>query len=155
MINEKAEQIICQAKGLITQEGKLTDKAITILDDMEMYLVKTKKVVAADVLGDDFLKNIQEYRMYFPSLLEHGPGRQSVAELKKKFVWFFKTYPEYDWPLVLEAAKFYCYRKSLTNNEYMTNSSHFIKKEDSSKDFTSQLAALCQTIIDDPSVLMM
>jgi len=122
---------------------------------MEMYLVKTKKIVAVDVLGDEFLKNIHEYRMYFPSLLDHGPGRQSVAELKKKFIWFFKTYPDFDWPLVLEAAKFYCHRKGLANNEYMTNSSHFIKKEDTNKDFRSLLADMCQTIKDDPSVLQM
>ena len=157
LINEQAEYAICQAKGFIDQYGKLTDKAISMLDEFEMYQVKTKKKVTTTVLGDNFLERIAEYRTYFPEgKLPHGePARQSMQELKDKFVWFFKTYPELSWDVVLEAAKYYVFCKSRENMMYMSTSSYFIKKRDPyTKETTSKLADYCQMILDNPEILI-
>ena len=81
-------------------------------------------------------------------------ARQTPNELKDKFVWFFKTYPEYDWGMVLDATDYYVYTKSLKNFEYTMTSSYFIKKTDPrTKETSSKLADHCQMILDEPSLL--
>ena len=148
LINPEVERNIAETKGLINDKGVLTHKALVILDEFETLLVKTKKKVTTDVLGQDFIDKINEYREYFPKKLPTGPGRQSVRELKQKFVWFFKNYPEYDWEDVLEAANYYKYERGKVNNEYMANSSNFIKKDTMSKESISKLADYCQLVKD-------
>ena len=56
IINSEAEANICRAKGYINEQGQLTEKALVILDGFETFLVKTKKKVATEVLGDGFLE---------------------------------------------------------------------------------------------------
>lgn len=131
-------------------------KALTILDEFETCLVKTKKKVATSVLGDNFLENIHKYRNIFPTgPLPHGElARQSVQELKDKFVWFFKTYPEFSWEQVLSAAHFYVWRKSNEQYAYMSTSSYFIQKMDiKTKVNKSLLADMCQAMVDDPDMI--
>ena len=109
IINQDSEALICKAKGLLDENNNLTPKGLEILDEFETHLVKTKKKVAREVLGEDFMEKVNEYREAWPKKrLPSGElARQSVQELKDKFVWFFKTYPEYDWNLVLDAADYY------------------------------------------------
>lgn len=156
IINAEAERLIAQARGLVSEEGVLSQEALVILNEFETYLVKTKKKVSTDVLGDNFLDNIKAYREIFPKgFLPHGEiARQSVEELKNKFIWFFKTYPDYDWPLVLEAANYYNYLKSLEGYKFMATSSYFIQKSDNkTKLVKSTLADYCQLLLDDPDVI--
>lgn len=148
---------MCEAKGLIDKDGHLTEKALEILNEKDTYLVKTKKKVSVAVLGEDYLDKVREYREYFPEgKLPHGAvARQNVQQLKERFVWFFKTYPEFDWDLVLEAAKYYRFCKERENFMYMQTSSYFIKKTDPrTRDTTSGLADYCQMILDRPSILI-
>jgi hypothetical protein len=91
---------------------------------------------------------VARYREYFPKKLSTGPGRQSPRELKQKFVWFFKNHPEFTWEDVLEAANYYACECAQRNNEYMANSSNFIKKDTMSKESVSKLADYCQIISD-------
>jgi len=148
LINQSAEKNICELKGLITDKGVLTYKGLTILQEFETFLVKTKKIVTTAVLGEDCEEMINKYKEYFPKRLATGPGRQSVRELKQKFVWFFKNHPEYTWDDVLEAANYYRYECAQRNNEFMANSSNFIKKDTMSKESVSKLADYCQLVID-------
>lgn len=156
IINEDAERIIAMSKGLLTEEGNLTVLGTTILTEFETYLVKTKRQVASDVLGADLVDKIQEYRELFPKgKLPSGQlARQSVEELKQKFVWFFKTYPEYDWNLVLDATEYYNAVFKKKGYQFMVTSSYFIKKTNTiSKEVTSKLADYCQEILDNPRIL--
>lgn len=140
----------------MTADGMLTDKALVVLDEFEMYLVKTKKKVASEVLGEGFLEKVKEYREIFPAIrLPNGElARQTVQELKDKFIWFFKTYPNYSWDLVLEAADYYVYLKRNEEYKYMATSSYFIQKTDNqTKSVKSVLASYCQSILDDPNIL--
>ncbi len=156
IINGDAERMIAHSRGFINDDGVLTNAAVQVLDEFETFLVKTKKKVTTDVLGEGFLDRIKEYREIFPSgFLPHGEiARQSVEELKLKFIWFFKTYPEFDWPLVLEATNYYKYIKSKEGFKYMATSSYFIQKTDNkTKMLKSSLADYCQLLKDDPDII--
>jgi hypothetical protein len=142
--------------GYIDLEGNLSPAAILILNEFETFLIKTKKKVTKEVLGEDFMDKVRIYREMFPAKrLPSGElARQTPNELKDKFVWFFKTYPEYDWGMVLDATDYYVYTKSLKNFEYTMTSSYFIKKTDPrTKETSSKLADHCQMILDEPSLL--
>lgn len=157
IINCKEEHAACIAKKLLTQEGTITDRGLLVLDEFETFLVKTKKKVTVSVLGDDFLENIKEYRELFPAqrLPTGSLARQGVKELKDKFVWFFKNHPEFNWDIVIDAARYYVLLKYKENYAYMSNSSYFIQKTDMhTKSSKSELADYCQLLIDNPNVLM-
>lgn len=156
IINEDAEYLVCQAKGLIDKDGRITSKGTTILQEYNTFITKTKKKVASEILGTDMNDRILEYRNIWPSKrLPSGElARQSTQELKDKFVWFFKTYPEFDWDLVLDATDYYneVFRKK--NYMYMATSSYFIKKTNpQTKEVSSKLADYCQEILDNPRIL--
>jgi hypothetical protein len=146
----------CIAKGLIDSKSELTAQGTKILNEFETYLVKRKKKITEAVLGPDFLEKVKEYREAWPSKrLPSGElARQSVNELKDKMVWFFKTYPEYDWDLVLDATDYYNILFEKQQYKYMVTSSYFIKKTDPiSKETRSKLADFCQEILDNPDIL--
>lgn len=156
IINTDAEALICRQKGYIDENNNLSLLALRILEEYETYLVKTKKKIATEVLGEDFNEKIKEYREIWPSKrLPSGElARQSTQELKDKFVWFFKTYPEYDWDLVLDATDYYNEVFSKKNYMYMATSSYFIKKTNTTtKEVSSKLADYCQEILDNPKLL--
>ena len=156
LINVDAERMLAEHKGLIDKDGKLTNKAVVILDEFETCLVKTKKKVAIEVLGNNFNEKLVEYRETFPAKrLPSGElARQNIEELKSKFVWFFKTYPEYDWDLILDATDYYNGIFKKKNYQFMVTSSYFIKKTSNNKEITSKLADYCQQIIDNPKLLL-
>jgi hypothetical protein len=151
LIDQEKEREISLKRNLIDQFGNLTNEGTIILNEFETYLVKTKKKVASDILGTDMNERIKEYREIFPGKrLPSGElARQSISELKERFVWFFKTYPEYDWDLVLDAADEYNKMFKMRDYQYMATSSYFIKKMNSQKEVTSKLADYCQQILDE------
>lgn len=156
IVNIEAERTVAHSRGYLDQDGILTPKAMVVLEEFDTFMVKTKKKVTADILGEDFLDRIQDYREIFPKgFLPHGEiARQSVEELKNKFIWFFKTHPGYDWPLVLEATNYYRYLKEKDNFSYMMTSSNFIQKTDNkTKTVKSTLADYCQLLQDDPEII--
>ncbi len=110
----------------------------------------------SEVLGINALQSIKTYREMFPAQkLPSGElARQTVQELKDKFVWFFKTYPEFDWNLVLDATDYYIYTKQKDGYNFMINSSYFIQKTDPrTRVSRSALADHCQMILDNPEIL--
>ena len=156
IIDEDYERQLALERGHLDAEGKLSPGALFILDEFETLLVKTKKKVASEVLGNNALESIKTYREMFPAQkLPSGElARQTVQELKDKFIWFFKTYPEYDWNLVLDATDYYVYTKQKDGFSYMITSSYFIQKTDPrTKISRSALADHCQMILDNPEIL--
>lgn len=155
IINSDFETAFAKQKGLIDENRNLTNAGAIILNEFEMFLLKTKKKVSSEVLGPDFLKKVNEYREIFPSKrLPSGQlARQSSQELKDKFIWFFKTYPEYDWDLILDATDYYNVIFKRKDYMYMANSTNFIKKTEVTKEVSSKLADYCQEILDNPALL--
>jgi hypothetical protein len=150
VINTEAQRVVCEQRGWMTPDGKLTEGALYILDEFETFLKKTKSRITKEILGDDFIKNVNEYREMFPAnrLPSKELGRQMPTELTKKFVEFFKKYPQYDWELVLDATDYYVNYYKKLDYKFMATSSYFILKND-----TSKLADTCQAILDDPKIL--
>ena len=156
IINQDIGKEVCIKRNLIDENGNITNEGAVILNEFETYLVKVKRKVASEVLGSDMNDRIKEYREIWPAKrLPSGElARQSAQELKDKFVWFFKTYPEYDWDLILDATDYYNEVFKRKNYMYMVTSSYFIKKTNpQSKEVTSKLADYCQEILDNPSIL--
>jgi hypothetical protein len=150
IINQEAEANICRAKGFIDDDGQLTERALLILDEFETFLVKTKKKVASQVLGDEYLEKINYYRNLFPrgKLPTGAVSKTNVEGLKTKFLEFFKKYTSYDWTLVHLATEYYIFEKEKENFEYMKNSSYFIDKFG-----VSELADQCDFLLDHPEIL--
>ena len=150
VINADAQRVICQERGWVSAEGNLTPGALFILDEFETFLKKTKSKVTKEILGEDFIKYVNEYREIFPDfrLPSKELGRQSTSTLSDRFVKFFKKYPQYDWELVLDAADYYVNYYKKTDFKYMACSLYFIEKDNISK-----LADTCQAIIDNPKLL--
>lgn len=156
LVNEPVERQALIEKGYLSAEGKLTQKALLVLEECELFKVKTKKKVTTSVLGADFLERINMYRELFPAikLSSNQLARQSVKELQDKFVWFFKTYPQFDWDLVLTATNVYTLECQAKNWEYMQTSSYFIQKTDNmTKTVKSTLSDYCQLLVDNPDYI--
>jgi hypothetical protein len=156
IINADAESFIAESRGHLDKAGNLSSGAVFILDEFETLLAKTKKKVTSALLGVNALEQIQTYREMFPAkrLPKVGLLRQTVQELKEKFIWFFKTYPDFNWTLVLDATDYYMYTKQKENMEFVTTSSYFIQRTDTfTKVSRSLLADYCQMIVDNPEIL--
>lgn len=157
LVNVEAERLVAESCGHMNPDGTLTEKAIAMLKHLQTEIESKTKPKTENVLGADYLDKVKEYREYFPSKrLDHGEvARQSVKELTDKFIWFFKTYTDYDWDIVLDAAKYYCLIKEQERHAFMSTSSYFIKKTDpTSKTIVSKLADYCQLILDNPELLL-
>jgi hypothetical protein len=156
LIDQEKERETSLKRNLIDESGNLTNEGSVILNEFETFIVKTKRKVASEILGTEMNERINEYRNIWPSKrLPSGElARQSVQELKDKFVWFFKTYPEYDWDLILDATDYYNEVFKRKNYQYMATSSYFIKKSNTTtKEVSSKLADYCQEILDNPNIL--
>jgi hypothetical protein len=155
LIDEDKEREVATERGHLDKDGKLTPGALFVLDEFETLLSKTKKKVVSEVLGMDALKNVKIYREMFPAekLPSGEVGRQGIQELRDKFVWFFKTYPEFTWDNVLDATDYYIHTKRKDGFNYMINSTYFIQKTDPrTKVSRSALADHCQLLIDNPEI---
>lgn len=156
IIDGATQNVLAINQGLIDEHGKLSHLATQIVDEFEMYIVKKKTKVTKEVLGENFIQKVTEYREAFPRIrLPSGElARQSVQELKERFIWFFKTYPEYDWDLVLDAADYYNILYEKKRYSFMVTSSYFIKKTNpQTKETTSKLADYCQLLLENPKIL--
>lgn len=155
IIDIERERFLCYTMKLIDDNNNITETGLTILNEFETFLVKIKKKVSAEVLGPDAMKNIHDYRNLFPSKrLPSGElARQNVQELKEKFIWFFKTYPDFTWNDVLDSAEYYVATYKKKGYMYMATSSYFIKKMKEDRTISSKLADTCQEINDNPDLL--
>jgi hypothetical protein len=155
IVDEFIEISKCKDLGLIDQEGVITPGGLSILDEFETYLVKTKKKVETSVLGDNFLDNIKSYIDLFPQrkLPSGRYARQPVKDVKDAFIWFFKNYPENKWTDVLDATHYYIYMAEQKDYLYMMDSLYFISKTDNiTKKIRSALASSCLEIKDNPDL---
>lgn len=155
IVDEFIEISKCKDLGLIDQEGVITPSGLSILDEFETYLVKTKKKVETSVLGDNFLDNIKNYIDLFPQrkLPSGRYARQPVKDVKDAFIWFFKNYPENKWIDVIDATHYYIHMAKQKDYLYMMDCLYFISKTDNmTKKIRSALASSCLEIKDNPDL---
>lgn len=155
IIDEEYERKVAVERTHLTPDNQLSTGATFILTEFETLLAKTKKTVASEILGADSVQFIETYRLMFPAkrVPKVGLLRQTPQELKDKFVWFFKTYPQFSWEDVLNGTDYYIYTKQKENMEFITTSSYFIQRTDNfTKTSRSLLADYCQMFKDNPEI---
>ncbi len=123
-------------------EGKLTAKAT-------MLLSKLDKKTTGDTLSNTFRDNVTRYIETFPKIkLPTGkPARSNFSEVCDAFDWFFRTYVDaYSWDIIHEATENYVAEYQKNNWMYMRTSKYFIRKQNSDKTWSSDLAEQCEMV---------
>lgn len=143
-VNKELECKRLQQNNWLDQNLRLTDKSLIFIDEINGFFKRTKKKTLKDLMGEDFLKRIQEYVELFPNRkLNSGKyARVNPKNLESAFKWFFETY-DYDWETIIKATEKYIENYSVRNYEYMRNSQYFIRKQNTDKTFESDLATYC------------
>jgi hypothetical protein len=145
------ELILLQSGGWVSSKMNLTLKATEMLTESKSVFSQIQKDIYAGVLGDNAEQKIEEFRQMFPpgSPAKHGkPVRGTAHELAPRFIWFFNTYPDYDWDRVMAATKFYLQDQAMQNNTYLSQAKYFIQKQEKDMPgvFKSDLAAYCDDL---------
>jgi hypothetical protein len=73
---------------------KLTSKSIIFMEEINGFFKRSKKKTSQDLLGQNFIVNIQEYIEIFPNRkLNSGKyARVNAKNLEAGFKWFFENY---------------------------------------------------------------
>jgi hypothetical protein len=134
-----------QLKGLLTQDGTVTQAGIKIIESFyDQIEPKKKSLICSQMKHPQINDLILDYRDCFPGgnvqgrILRTGP-----ADLKKRFNDFFKKYPDYTWEDVMNATVYYAdsFNANANGYKYMKNSTYFIMK-----DGISELASMIETL---------
>tara|TARA_B100000780_G_scaffold161749_1_gene113061 strand:- start:56 stop:577 length:522 start_codon:yes stop_codon:yes gene_type:complete len=128
---------------IMTQEGK------AFCAKLDNYFIKAKKKTDIQLMGKDFVDDINSFREVFPPkrLPSGKPARNNVKALGEAFRWFFETY-DHDWAIVQKATKMYVNEYRDTQYLYMQTSQYFICKQDKHRVKHSTLADYCDMIIE-------
>lgn len=112
-----------------TPDGKINDKGIAILVQIDSLFATKKNLKDEEVLGSNYIEYINKYNNLFPTgkLPSGVRGRSTIVELKKKFIWFFSNY-NYSWDLVLKATARYLDEYEAKNFFQMRNALYFVQK---------------------------
>lgn len=117
--NASQDVAILKASGFISKDNELTEKAEKALTTLEAVFRKTQSKAAIDLMGDDFLMYMNEYRGYFPTM-----KRASPAEIKTKFAKLFLENPGLKWETLIQATVLYFSEDR--EEKYIYKASNFI-----------------------------
>jgi hypothetical protein len=148
LINLHQELRIVKEKELwITEDNKLTPKALTLIDQLENFFKVQKKKTSAQLMGGEFGENLTRYLELFPNIkLPSGKmARSDRRNLETNFRWFFENY-QYGWEILLKATEIYVNEYQRKNWLYMRTSQYFIKKQEQDKSIMSELANYCAIV---------
>jgi hypothetical protein len=135
----------------LTQDLELTDKSIIFTTEIDGYFKKSKKKTSTDLLGHNFMQNIEAYVHIFPNKkLSSGKyARVPAKNLESGFRWFFENY-DYDWETIFQATQKYVGEYESKNFEYMRTAQYFLRKQNVDKSWDSDLATYCEYLKDNP-----
>ena len=147
-INKALECKRLQTDHWLTESLELTDKSIIFMAEIDGYFKKSKKKTSKDLMGHNFMQNIEAYVNIFPNKkLSSGKyARVPAKNLENAFRWFFENY-SYDWETIFLATQKYV---SENENGYMRTSQYFVRKQNSDKTWDSDLSVSCEYIINSP-----
>lgn len=148
-VNYKAELRLLRRYEWVDVDGKLTEKAKSIIRQVEAYFKVRKKKTSQQIMGDDFSDNITKYVELFPKIKfpSGKPARSAKKNLETAFRWFFENY-DFSWETILKATGMYLDEKERDNWNYAQTSQYFIRKQNSDKTWGSALADYCQLVED-------
>jgi hypothetical protein len=136
--------------GWLSEDKVLTGKAFVLVQELESYFKNSKKKTSSSLLGDDFMKRIDEYLEIFPKFkLPSGKyARSDKKNLENNFRWFFENH-SYEWDTVINATKMYVDEYEKQGFKYMRTSQYFIRKlNPAEKTFESELANYCEVYLN-------
>ena len=135
----------------LTQDLQLTDKSVIFTTEIDGYFKRSKKKTSTDLLGHNFMQNIEAYVHIFPNKkLSSGKyARVPAKNLESGFRWFFETY-DYDWETIFQATQKYVGEYESKNYEYMRTAQYFLRKQNVDKSWDSDLATYCEYLKDNP-----
>lgn len=150
-VNKELECKRLQNNLWLTESLELTSKSLIFMEEINGYFKRTKKKTSQDLMGKDFIANIEGYVEIFPNIkLSSGKyARVNAKNLEAPFKWFFETY-DYDWETILKATERYVDEYSIRRYEYMRTAQYFIRKQNMDKSFESDLATYCEILKTSP-----
>ena len=150
-VNKELECKRLQNNLWLTESLELTSKSLIFMEEINGYFKRTKKKTSQDLMGKDFIANIEGYVEIFPNIkLSSGKyARVNAKNLEAPFKWFFDTY-DYDWETILKATERYVDEYSIRRYEYMRTAQYFIRKQNIDKSFESDLATYCEILKTNP-----
>lgn len=152
-INIRTEQHRLAVTDFLIEDGDqytLTSKATDIVKTAEKLLVEVTKKIKKVPYGM-WEAEITQFNNMFPKGKRDGSSiayRTNPKELHERFMWFFETYPEYNWEMILDVTKKYVETTSENDVRYLQSSKYFIKKQDKNLEITSTLASLCWNVVE-------
>ena len=146
-VNKELECKRLQTNQWLTENLELTSKSLIFMEEINGYFKRTKKKTSQDLMGQDFVRNIEKYVEIFPNKkLSSGKyARVNAKNLEAPFRWFFKNY-DYDWEEIMKATEKYVDEFSIRRYEFMRTAQYFIRKQNIDKSFESDLATYCEII---------
>tara|TARA_R110000868_G_scaffold398006_1_gene670942 strand:- start:218 stop:808 length:591 start_codon:yes stop_codon:yes gene_type:complete len=155
------KQTTQQDKDTLVEEGYLvkkdnlytmTPQAKLLIVQLDNYFIKAKKKTDSQLMGKNFVDNINNYREIFPAkkLPSGKPARNNVKALGEAFRWFFETY-DHTWEEVHKATRMYVNEYRDADYMYMQTSQYFICKQDKHRVKHSTLADYCDMILEGVS----
>jgi len=150
-VNKELECRRLQKDHWLTESLELTDKSIIFTTEIDGYFKKSKKKTSKDLMGHNFMQNIEAYVNIFPNRkLSSGKyARVPAKNLESAFRWFFDTY-NYDWETIFLATQKYVLEYESKNYDYMRTAQYFLRKQNIDKSWDSDLATYCEFLKDNP-----
>jgi hypothetical protein len=151
-INKELECKRLQKEGWLTEDLQLTNLSLIFTTEIDGYFKKSKKKTSKDLLGHNFMQNIEAYVKIFPNKkLSSGKyGRVPAKNLENSFRWFFENY-NYSWETIFKATQKYVNEYETRNYEFMRNCQYFLRKQNPlDKTWESDLSIHCEYINDNP-----
>lgn len=150
LINASLEAKKLEGEWINPEANSLTSKSALLIKELDSYFTASKKKSAANIMGENYSKKIDEYLEIFPKFkLPSGKyARSDKKNLENNFKWFFETH-DYSWDTILGATNMYVDEYERTGYKYMRTSQYFIRKQNAiEKTFESELANYCEAYMN-------
>jgi hypothetical protein len=130
----------------ITTDGFLTDKAKSLIKQVEALFKPVKSLNDMKSLGDDFAEKVKEYILLFPSgILPNGKyARGDEKGITNNFIWFFQEY-QFTWETILKATRMYVVEFKQKDYLHMRTAMYFVRKIQGSQTICD-LATYCDAV---------
>lgn len=137
-----------KVKGFVDEHNQLSVEGMILIDSIERLFTVQKKKTSVQVLGADYKEKIKTYRETFPNkkLPSGKTARSNASNCENAFRWFFLN-NDYTWEIILEATSNYVWEFQQNNYKYMRTAQYFIRKQESDRTFSSDLADYCDSVV--------
>ena len=149
LVNTAMEYRNLKQNGWILENGDLSKKAQRVVNEVEGFFKRAKKMTNKLLMGNDFSDQIDKYNDLWPKMrLPSGKAARSAkGNLEAPFRWFFENH-DFTWEEIMKATAYYLDEKEADRWNYCRTSQYFIRKQATDKSWNSELADNCQLIKD-------